>query len=238
MAKKPSAKSRAMRRRWKNPVYRARMARLSKRLWGDPRLRRQRIRSMRGHTHSPQHRRRISEALKRAWQRPSYRRKMAAMMSERSRSPLSRRRRGVASRRMWTNPTIRQRILAALRRAWDKPVNRRRMSQMQKRRWRDPEYRRRLLSAIRGNFGPSLGARTLFDILGEGFFLEYYSPHGPIDIANPDLRIAIEVDGADHDKAKQQARDRVKERGLRRDGWTVYRLCEYKCRALPTRKVA
>jgi very-short-patch-repair endonuclease len=44
-----------------------------------------------------------------------------------------------------------------------------------------------------------------------------------IDIAEPKLLIAVEVDGASHRDARQQLRDRRKAALLRRRGWTVLR---------------
>ena len=226
-----SAKSRAMKLRWRNPAFRTAMSELSKRSWGDPASRRRRIRRMRG-PKSVAHRRRIGAAMKRAWQRPAFRQQMVAMMARRSRSPLSRRRRSQAAIRQWANPMIRQRLLDGIRRRWSDPAYRRRMARMLKRRWRDEAFRCRMLPAIRRNLGPSRGAQALHAWLGDGWALEWWTPHGPIDVALPQLKLAIEVDGCDHQKPKQQHRDRQKERGLRRLGWTVFRVSEDGCREL------
>jgi hypothetical protein len=68
---------------------------------------------------------------------------------------------------------------------------------------------------------------------GTGWFLEFWTAYGTIDVANPTSRVALEVDGNDHRKPLQRRRDRRKQRGLARLGWTVHRLDERKCRSLP-----
>jgi len=127
---------------------------------------------------------------------------------------------------------MRQRLLDGIRRRWSDPAYRRRMARMLKRRWRDEAFRCRVLPLIRHNLGPSRGAQALHAWLGDGWALEWWTPHGPIDVAHPQLKLAIEVDGCDHQKPKQQCRDRQKERGLRRLGWTVFRVSEAGCREL------
>jgi very-short-patch-repair endonuclease len=64
-----------------------------------------------------------------------------------------------------------------------------------------------------------------------------WTPAGFVDVANPTERIAIEVDGPEHSQPKNRKRDREKERDLRRLGYDVYRVCEFKCRALPARRL-
>lgn len=44
-----------------------------------------------------------------------------------------------------------------------------------------------------------------------------------IDVANPDTRIAVEIDGASHCALSRQAADRRKESFLHGEGWTVLR---------------
>lgn len=47
--------------------------------------------------------------------------------------------------------------------------------------------------------------------------------HYKIDIANPILRIGIEVDGRSHGVIERQIQDRKKEKFLQSVGWTVLR---------------
>jgi Protein of unknown function (DUF559) len=44
-----------------------------------------------------------------------------------------------------------------------------------------------------------------------------------IDLANPDLMVAVELDGASHRTPDQKARDAKKDAFLREKGWTVLR---------------
>jgi hypothetical protein len=63
-----------------------------------------------------------------------------------------------------------------------------------------------------------------------GYEMEYAVPTGNpswpcalLDLANPGLKIAVEVDGPMHNTALQKARDAVKEEMLSGLGWTVLR---------------
>lgn len=165
---------------------------------------------------------RLARLMRRQWRDPRYRRRQVARMKGWHATPTTRRRMSLAFKRRWRDPAHRKKLIRALTKAWRGPV----------------AIRRRRVAIARHNFRPSRGARRLHRLLGEGWFIEFYTPHGPIDIANPAERIAIEVDGIDHQKPAQRRHDRKKDGALRRRGWTVYRLCEYKCRALPTRKGA
>lgn len=53
---------------------------------------------------------------------------------------------------------------------------------------------------------------------------EGYPHHYKIDIANPTLRIAIEVDGQSHNSLARKVQDFKKDEWLSRNGWTVYRV--------------
>lgn len=44
-----------------------------------------------------------------------------------------------------------------------------------------------------------------------------------IDVANPGLKIAVELDGSSHREPTQQARDAKKDTFLKEQGWTVFR---------------
>ena len=63
------------------------------------------------------------------------------------------------------------------------------------------------------NYIQSLGKRT-----------PGYPTHYKIDLADPEHKIAIEVDGNSHDSLKRQAQDRKKEEKLSALGWEVLRV--------------
>ena len=83
--------------------------------------------------------------------------------------------------------------------------------------------------------GPTVPQRTLYSLLGDGWLLEHAvltpRPRNPeypycykIDIANPVLMVAIEVDGHSHDSLARQAKDRKKDALLTSLGWLVLRV--------------
>ena len=91
---------------------------------------------------------------------------------------------------------------------------------------------------IRGGNGKGMTKpqKLIFDKLGCGWFAEYKvipennlrekyktPTHYKIDIANPILKIAIEIDGKSHKYLKRQEQDRRKTRVLELMGWSVYR---------------
>jgi hypothetical protein len=51
-----------------------------------------------------------------------------------------------------------------------------------------------------------------------------YPTHYKIDLALPEIRLAIEIDGATHNKPEQQQRDQKKTEALSALGWTILRL--------------
>ncbi|WP_390621736.1 DUF559 domain-containing protein [Roseiconus nitratireducens] len=58
--------------------------------------------------------------------------------------------------------------------------------------------------------------------------------HIKIDLANPELRLAIELDGRSHGGRTNRRRDRRKTRFLLRCGWSVLRLSNAKAQSLCT----
>ena len=50
-----------------------------------------------------------------------------------------------------------------------------------------------------------------------------YPTHYKIDVGNPTLQVAIEIDGHSHDCLARRAQDRKKDGFLRGIGWTVFR---------------
>jgi len=122
---------------------------------------------------------------------------------------------------------------AAMQRVWQSPGYKRRLSRILKRRWHsNPKRYAERVAISRRNLGPSDGAKRLHAILGDGWYLEHFTPHGPLDVANPTLMIAIEVDGAEHRRPHIQRRDQQKTRALSKIGWTVVRLPEASCLAI------
>tara|TARA_B100001146_G_C16179837_1_gene434101 strand:+ start:351 stop:671 length:321 start_codon:yes stop_codon:yes gene_type:complete len=58
--------------------------------------------------------------------------------------------------------------------------------------------------------------------------------HYKLDIANPDLMIAIEVDGGSHGTMERQAADDRKDQFLRAEGWSVYRVSNAEAMSMST----
>lgn len=70
----------------------------------------------------------------------------------------------------------------------------------------------------------ALGWPTEFVVrTGAGGSAAGLSTHYKIDIANPETKVAIEVDGPSHDNPKARARDEKKAAFLRSQGWRVLR---------------
>ncbi len=88
---------------------------------------------------------------------------------------------------------------------------------------------------VRGGNGKRMPVpqRMLLEALGESWTAEYaqslgprqqgYPTHYKIDIANPEAKIAIEVDGFSHVAMERRAQDAKKEAKLQQLGWTVLR---------------
>ena len=243
MRKRTAAeRSRDTKRAWKREPWRRRqMSRLFRHLWQQPGYRRRQVDAARRLWSDPERRRRTSEALKRAWARsPARRRRTAQQMKQQWRNPSYRRQRVAGMKGRLRDITVRRRMSAAQQRVWRTPGYCQRMSRILRRAWRacSPRRRAQRIAIAKRSLGPSLGARSLHRLLGDGWVLEFWTPHGPLDVANPAHMVAIEVDGADHDRPKQQRRDRQKERGLRRLGWTILRVSEADCRGLRMKGVS
>jgi hypothetical protein len=82
--------------------------------------------------------------------------------------------------------------------------------------------------------GPTPAQRLLAETLGWSmeYVVKTHAPKGnpdhiptnyKLDIANPSLKLAIEVDGMSHTSMSRQAQDRKKEQMLTGFGWTVLR---------------
>lgn len=111
---------------------------------------------------------------------------------------------------------------------------------------KDPATRAKVSAALRalGHRPPTQGGngrgttepqQLLFAALGRGWLLEYVvkpgegrkrgglPTHFKLDIANPDLMVAVEVDGKSHCSQERQEQDRRKTAWLNGAGWTVLR---------------
>jgi hypothetical protein len=95
---------------------------------------------------------------------------------------------------------------------------------------------------LSGGNGTSLTVpqKSLLDALGKGWEAEFVVPtgnplrgashrpgiptHYKIDLAFPERRMAVEIDGEGHRSLKQQARDRRKMLWLSSHGWKVIRV--------------
>lgn len=97
---------------------------------------------------------------------------------------------------------------------------------------------------VRGGNGKllPLPQLALLHALGDGWVAEYvvntgdksrFHPYAyKIDIANPVLKIAIEVDGPSHNTTERRAQDTKKTNLLTSLGWSVYRVSNAKALAL------
>jgi len=92
--------------------------------------------------------------------------------------------------------------------------------------------------------GLTVPQKALLEILGDGWFPEFAVKTGmkrdsgyptcyKLDLANPELMIGIEVDGASHVGAKKQL-DKKKDLFLETLGWNVYRLTNAQAMSLST----
>ncbi|PWT91209.1 MAG: hypothetical protein C5B54_05750 [Acidobacteria bacterium] len=92
---------------------------------------------------------------------------------------------------------------------------------------------------IRGgnSTGPTTAEQTLANALGEEWVLNYifntrqnqlsgqgWPSHYKLDMAHPDKKIAVEVDGTSHQSPIARTRDRKKATYLKAFGWTVFRV--------------
>jgi hypothetical protein len=82
--------------------------------------------------------------------------------------------------------------------------------------------------------GTTLPQEIVLNMLKNDWIVEYvlvlgiyggkeYPNHYKIDIANPSLKIAIEIDGASHQAIERKVQDRKKENKLKEMGWKVIR---------------
>ena len=98
---------------------------------------------------------------------------------------------------------------------------------------------REQFNAIKGGNGrgPTLSERTLAAALGDGWIVNYAIPTGKnqmsgegwpsndkVDIANPERKISVEVDGQSHNREHQKALDAKKTARLEGMGWRIYRV--------------
>jgi hypothetical protein len=233
MKTKLNARSLAMKRVWsRNPLRRKRASHRLRSLWRNAVFRRRRSEAARGRMQSPAIRRRISNALTHLWRNRNRRYRMSLLMQRRWRNPRYRRLCIEAMQGKWRNATTRRRMSLAFKRRWRDPRHRQKLVRALTRAWRDPVRRAHRGRISRRNLGPSLGAFTLQSALGAGWLLECWTAAGPIDVAHPGMRLAIEVDDIGHRRPKQQRRDRQKEQQLKHLGWTVFRVSEAGCQAL------
>jgi hypothetical protein len=108
---------------------------------------------------------------------------------------------------------------------------------------KDPEVKARMMASMapywekntflgerggNGNLTPQ--QETLANALGEPWVMEHPIPTGNphwraamVDIAHPERKIAIEVDGNSHHSKKQKNRDKRKAAMLAEQGWTLLR---------------
>lgn len=172
-----------------------------------------------------------------------------------------------ASKKRWTDPKFKKRVGRAISNGWS-IESRKKKSLELRRRWKSGRYRRRMAKlhskemkkrwrnqrdyylevARRNRTMPSKGSRRLKSLLGTGWKLEYrisigqgspgHAPNYRVDLAFPELKIIIEVDGKYHEGIIQRREDLRREKDLKRLGWTVFRVSEIGCRRLPKKMAA
>ncbi len=116
------------------------------------------------------------------------------------------------------------------RRRWADPAGNLREVTAESR--RSPEARARqseISKTSRGLWIPSVHAKILAERLGNGWLLEYpfKGPRGLraiADLANPGLRLIVEVDGESHHRPRAEASDKRRTEYLNSLGWTVLRI--------------
>lgn len=190
-----------------------------------------------------EHARRAAQAL---WSNPTSRSKLL----KKRRTLAWRRQQSEAARRMHTAGAFanshtearRASVAEKMRACWRNKEYRARMMDARKRVAGNATYRAKMSARHKANgvrFRPSPGAQRLVGLLGGDWVLEYRVPgwkKHAVDLGSQSLRIAIEVDGYTHLRARQQEWDRLKERRLTALGWQVVRASEAWCLAVSKRE--
>jgi hypothetical protein len=159
---------------------------------------------MKGRMQDPEYKRKIYE-------NPERKRKLSIALHNNMMklSPEERSAKGKASNRMF-DPAVRKKVSQTLQKIHHKPK-------------------------IQGGNGRgfTVPQSILLDKLGDGWFGEHvvctgkckgYPNHYKIDIANPELMVAIEVDGLSHQALSVKAKDKKKQEKLESLGWKVLRV--------------
>jgi uncharacterized membrane protein len=138
-------------------------------------------------------------------------------------------------RRLWSDPAGRAKFQDAMATKSETQIQV--ASERMKRMNKNADFRKKSDDGKRGKgfVGERGGNGTLTReqialVEATGYIPEYPVPTGNpkwrcalMDLANPSLKIAVEVDGKTHLCRQQQNRDRIKERMLERLGWVVLR---------------
>lgn len=195
----------AMKKRWEDPEFRARMSEKTKRQWENSEFRKKQAELKKRRWEDPEYRKMMSETTKQQWEDPEFREMQAkllrwrwedsefrTMMSETTKQqwedPEFRATQARLNKERWENPEYRmmmsQKAIKQLGQWWEEPEYRAKMSKMSRQQWEDPEYRAILSEYSKQRWGdPGFRARKTEQMLGEnnpnwqgGTSFEPYSP--------------------------------------------------------------
>lgn len=95
----------------------------------------------------------------------------------------------------------------------------------------------KLFALLRGGWTPE----GVVSVMERGGKRGGYPTHYKVDLLHPELKIAVEIDGASHASLKRREQDRKKDSYLRKCGWRVLRLLnadvEYLCTTYGSRVI-
>lgn len=174
---------------------------------------------------------------------PEERRKQSERMLVRMKDKKTRKKIGIASKNNWKNPDYRNKTTNSIKLSWNDEDRKKEMSKRAKKWWtkeRREKQRKRLLDghAIYMNSCisvPTVPQKQLFNLCQELFpycIIEYpcYNTNRSIDIAIPQLSIAVEYDGSHWHPDKESDLERQKQ--LEEQGWIFVRYMDY----IPTKE--
>jgi len=146
--------SRALKRKWQDPVYRKRM----------DEIRKGHLPPMKGKHHSPETRAKMRKVSKERWKDPDYKKKMSKIrkgrpspLKGRQRSPETRARISEAHRGKHHSPETRDKMSEAHKGKKYSPETKAKMSEELKKRWQDQKYRDLMKEAHKGLPPPMKG---------------------------------------------------------------------------------
>lgn len=137
----------ALKARWRDPAYRARMTAASRQRVQEPEVKARHSAAMKAIWQDPQRRARLLDRSKAARQDPTARARHSEAMKAALQDPQQRARNSAARKREWQDAATRARRQEAIKAAWQDPERRARQSETLKRAWQDPHKRDAMLRA-------------------------------------------------------------------------------------------